>query len=83
MLYVRPDLARHGVGTALADAIEKLAGARGTTMLSVDASDAARDFFAARGYVGRSRNTTTIAGQWLGNTTMTKELTAPAAGSAH
>jgi putative acetyltransferase len=83
MLYVRPDMARHGVGSALADAIEKLAGARGTATLSVDASDAARDFFAARGYVATTRNTTTIAGQWLGNTTMTKELTAPAAGSAH
>lgn len=83
MVYVRPDMARRGVGTALVDAIEKLAGARGTTTISVDASDAARDFFAARGYVGQSRNTNTIAGQWLGNTTMTKELTAPDAGRAH
>lgn len=83
MLYVRPDLARQGVGSALAEAIEKLAGARGTTTLSVDASDAARDFFAARGYIPKTRNTKTIAGQWLGNTTMTKELAAPAAGRAH
>ncbi|MGD9540743.1 GNAT family N-acetyltransferase [Methylocystis sp.] len=83
MLYVRPDMARQGVGSALADAIEKLAGARGTATLSVDASDAARDFFTARGYVAKTRNTTTIAGQWLGNTTMTKELATPAAGSAH
>lgn len=83
MLYVRPDLARRGVGSALAEAIEKLAGARGTKTLSVDASDAARDFFAARGYVAKTRNTKTIAGQWLGNTTMTKELAAEAAGSAH
>ena len=29
----------------LLDALEKLAGARGTTQLSVDASDTARDFF--------------------------------------
>ena len=83
MLYVHPDFARRGVGATLADAIEKLAGARGTATLSVDASDAARDFFAARGYVGRSRNTVTIAGQWLGNTTMTKELAAPAVGGPH
>ncbi len=74
MLYVRPDLARRGVGSALADAIEKLAGARGTKALSVDASDAARDFFAARGYTAQSRNTVEVAGQWLGNTTMTKQL---------
>lgn len=83
MLYVRPDLARQGVGGALADAIEKLAGARGTKKLTVDASDAARDFFAARGYVAQSRNTVTIAGEWLGNTTMTKELAAPAALGPH
>ncbi len=49
MLYVRPEMARNGVGSALADAIEKLAAGRGTRTLTVDASDAARDFFAARG----------------------------------
>jgi putative acetyltransferase len=79
MLYVRPEFARQGVGGALADAIEKLAGARGTKTLTVEASDTARDFFAARGYVAQSRNTVTIAGEWLGNTTMTKELAAPPA----
>lgn len=83
MLYVRPDMARRGVATTLADAIEKLAGARGATKISADASDTARDFFAARGYVGQSRNTVTIAGQWLGNTTMTKELATQAAGGPH
>lgn len=83
MLYVRPDLAARGVGRALADAVEKLAGARGTKQLTVEASDAARDFFAARGYVARSRNTVTMAGEWLGSTTMTKELAAPAAGGSH
>ncbi len=76
MLYVRADLARSGVGTALADAIEKIAGGRGAATLSVDASDTARDFFAARGYTAKMRNTIEIAGQWLGNTTMTKELAA-------
>ncbi|MGE0195941.1 MAG: GNAT family N-acetyltransferase [Methylocystis sp.] len=82
MLYVRPEMARRGVGSALADAIEKLAAARGARTLSVDASDASRDFFVARGYVAKTRNTIEIGGQWLGNTTMTKELAAPA-GSAH
>jgi len=79
MLYVRPDMARRGVGAALAEAIEKLAGARGATMLAVDASDAARDFFARRGYVPQRRNTIVLAGEWLGNTTMTKSLAAPLA----
>ncbi|WP_442753982.1 GNAT family N-acetyltransferase [Methylocystis sp. JAN1] len=83
MLYVRPDLARRGVGSSLADAAEKLAGARGTKKLTVEASDAARDFFAARGYVAQSRNTVTIGGEWLGNTTMTKDLAAPPASGPH
>ncbi len=83
MLYVRPDLAGQGVGGALAEAIEKLAAARGTKKLTVEAADSARDFFAARGYVAQSRNTVPIAGEWLGNTTMTKELAAPAVGGPH
>jgi len=83
MLYVRHDLARRGIGSALADAIEKLAAARGTKTLSVDASDSARDFFAARGYTAQRRNTIEISGQWLGTTTMTKELAAPAVERAH
>ncbi len=83
MLYVGPDFAREGVGAALADAIEKLAGARGPKTLTVEAADSARDFFAARGYVPQSRNTVTVGGEWLGNTTMTKELAAPAAGRPH
>jgi putative acetyltransferase len=74
LLYVHPDAVRRGVGSALADAIERLAQARGVAKLSVDASDAARDFFAGRGYVAVQRNTVTIGGEWLGNTTMTKDL---------
>ena len=74
MLYVHPAAVRRGVGAALADAIEKLAHARGVERLSVDASDAAREFFAARGYVAVQRNTIVLGGEWLGNTTMTKDL---------
>lgn len=74
MLYVHPRAARRGVGSALADAIEKLAGARGAREISVDASDTARDFFAARGYVPYQRNTRELRGEWLGNTTMKKTL---------
>jgi len=74
MLYVDPAFTGRGAGAALADAIEKLAGARGAQALDVEASDTARDFFAARGYVASSRNMKMIAGEWLGNTTMTKTL---------
>src|SRR5690625_6357624 len=38
MLYVHPSAAGQGVGATLCDALEKLAGARGTTGLRVDAS---------------------------------------------
>ena len=44
MLYVHPAATGQGVGAMLVDALEKLAGARGTTKLTVDASDSARFF---------------------------------------
>jgi len=74
MLYVHPRAVRRGVGSALADALEKLAAARGASEISVDASDVARDFFAARGYVAYQRNMRELRGEWLGNTTMKKQL---------
>jgi len=75
MLYVHPAVAGQGAGSMLCDALEKLAAARGTTRLSADASDSARDFFARRGYVPQQRNSVAIGGEWLANTTMEKKLT--------
>jgi len=74
MLYVAPRAARRRVGSALADAIEKLAYARGAKNLAVDASDAARDFFAQRGYVAQQRNIKSLGDEWLANTSMTKDF---------
>ncbi|MBY6240763.1 GNAT family N-acetyltransferase [Methylosinus sp. Sm6] len=74
MLYVHPRAARRGVGSALIDALEKLARGRGAREISVDASDAARDFFAARGYIPHQRNLRELRGEWLGATTMKKTL---------
>jgi putative acetyltransferase len=74
MLYVHPDFARQGVGSMLLDALEKLAAARGTSILDVEASDAARGFFTKRGFTAQSRNTVEIDGEWLGRTRMTKAL---------
>jgi putative acetyltransferase len=74
MLYVHPAAAGRGAGAMLADALEKLAAARAAKELTVDASDSARGFFEKRGYVARTRNTVTIAGEWLANTTMSKKL---------
>jgi putative acetyltransferase len=74
MLYVHPSAAGQGVASMLCDALEKLAGARGATSLTVDASDNAQAFFAKRGYVAKQRNTVTVNGEWLANTTMQKTL---------
>jgi len=74
MLYVHPGAAGQGVGSMLTDALEKLAGGRGAKSLTVDASDNAQEFFAKRGYVGKQRNTVTVNGEWLANTTMQKAL---------
>jgi putative acetyltransferase len=74
MLYVHPGVARQGVASMLVDALEKLAGGRGATKLTVDASDTAADFFRKRGYVAQQRNSVTMNGEWLANTTMQKTL---------
>jgi putative acetyltransferase len=81
MLYVHPSVVRQGVGAMLCDALEKLAGARGAKALTVDVSDNAQDFFQKRGYVGKQRNTITINGEWLANTTMQKALADAAPGA--
>ena len=74
MLYVHPTAAGQGAGAMLCDALEKLAAARGSKEITVDASDAARGFFQKRGFVAQSRNTVSLGDEWLANTTMTKPL---------
>jgi putative acetyltransferase len=74
MLYVHPGAAGQGVASMLLDALEKLAGSRGAKSLTVDASDNALGFFAGRGYVAKQRNSITVNGEWLANTTMQKTL---------
>ena len=82
MLFVHPSVAGHGVASMLVDALEKLAGARGAKTLTVDASDTAAPLFKKRGYVAKQRNTVTLNGEWLANTTMQKTLAASAAPGA-
>jgi putative acetyltransferase len=74
MLYVHPAATGQGAAALLCDALEKLATARGTQELTVDASDTARGFFEKRGFEAQSRNTITVAGEWLANTTLKKLL---------
>jgi putative acetyltransferase len=74
MLYVHPSAAGQGVASMLCEALEKLAGGRGAKGLTVDASDNSQEFFSKRGYVAKQRNTVTVNGEWLANTTMQKTL---------
>ncbi|TMJ77536.1 MAG: GNAT family N-acetyltransferase [Alphaproteobacteria bacterium] len=74
MLYVHPAAAGQGVASMLVEALEKLAGGRGAKSLTVDASDNALEFFSRHGYVPKQRNTVTVNGEWLANTTMQKAL---------
>lgn len=74
MLYVHPALVGQGVGGKLADALERLAAARGSARLSVDASDSARDFFDRQGFVADRRNSVPLGGEWLATTSMVKPL---------
>src|SRR5471030_2296145 len=74
MLYVHPSATGQGVASMLCDALEKLAGGRGAKALTVDASDNSQEFFQKRGYVNKQRNTVTVNGEWLANTTMQKTL---------
>src|SRR5882724_10903684 len=83
MLYVHPSAAGQGVGTALCDALEKIASARGAKKLTVDASDTALEFFRKRGYVAQQRNTITVGNEWLANTTMQKTLDGVAVPGGH
>jgi putative acetyltransferase len=74
MVYVHPGAGGQGVASMLVEALEKLAGGRGAKSLTVDASDNALEFFSKRGYVAKQRNTVTVNGEWLANTTMQKPL---------
>lgn len=76
-LYVHPAAVERGAGTLLADALEKLAGGRRANALNVEASDAAYDFFAKRGYAAQQRNSVRRGDEWLSNTTMKKTLSGP------
>jgi putative acetyltransferase len=73
-LYVHPNAAGQGVGSALCEALEKLAAARGVATLSADVSDNAEAFFLARGFVPQRRQSLVRFDVTLANTMMTKVL---------
>ncbi len=77
MLYVDPRFGRRGVGSALIDALTRLAAARGAELVTSEASDTARPLFERHGFAAQRRNLVQIDDQWLANTTMTKRLASP------
>jgi putative acetyltransferase len=82
LLFVHPYAAGDGVGATLLDALERLAKARGTEVMTADVSDTAYDFFEARGYAAVQRNNIPIGDVWLANTTMSKALKAKPTGAS-
>lgn len=74
MLYVDPEYAGQGVGSALVDALIKLAGARGAKRLSAEASEVAKPLLERLGFTAESRNLVRVGDEWLSNTTMIKSL---------
>lgn len=82
LLYVHPHATRAGAATLLCDALEKLATARGATQIKTDASETAAEFFQKRGYIPMQRNSVSMDGEWLANTTMKKALAEAAPGAA-
>ncbi len=74
MLYVDPEYAGQGAGTALIDALVKLASGRGAKRLSVEASEGAKALFERLGFTAQRRNLVRVGDEWLANTTMMKSL---------
>lgn len=74
MLYVHPYHAGLGIGTALCDALERIAKSRGAPAITAEASETAVEFFEDRDYVQMQRNSIERYGEWLATTTMSKVL---------
>ena len=83
MLYTHPAFARRGVATALMQALEKLAQARGSEKLTGDVSDTALPLFEKLGFAPVRRNSVLRHDVWLANTSMEKLLAAPKGAPKH
>ena len=73
-MYCLPARVGHGVGSALYDAIEAEARARGLHRLFVEASEAARRLFERKGFRAVRRNDLVLRGVELHNFDMEKDL---------
>jgi putative acetyltransferase len=81
LIYVLPGFAREGAGSALMDAIIRIATARGAEFLTADVSDNAKAFFETFGFVAEKRNMVMLNDEVLGNTSMRKTIKEQAKGS--
>jgi len=78
MLYVHPSASRAGRGV---DAVRRAGKARGRPRREKTDGRSQRQrrtIFTKRGYVANQRNTVTVNGEWLANTTMQKSFTSDA-----
>ncbi|MFV7423430.1 GNAT family N-acetyltransferase [Stenotrophomonas geniculata] len=73
-LYCRPNRIGSGVGRALCDALERAARNERMSMLSVEASEAARRLFERQGFRVDERNDFLLRGVPLHNYRMSKRL---------
>jgi putative acetyltransferase len=74
MLYVDPAAGRQGVGSALIDALSRLAKSHGAKRVTAQASDASKPLFDRLGFVAERRSLVQLDDQWLAHTTMVKTL---------
>ncbi|MBQ1541947.1 GNAT family N-acetyltransferase [Caulobacter sp. CCUG 60055] len=73
-LYCRPDMIGRGVASAIYDRLEAAARGRGLVRLFVEASEAARRLFAAKGFVALERRDFMLRGVTIHNYRMEKSL---------
>ena len=76
MLYVHPHYVGQGIGTALLEALEKIARARGAKTISLESSETAQMYFEERGYEATRRTMLPLGDEMLSMTTMVKTLKA-------
>ena len=74
LLYVHKDYQGIGIGTLIADELEKNVSLKGFEIITTDASITAKPFFEKRGYVVQKKQNVETRGQFLVNYKMQKIL---------
>jgi len=74
LAFVAPDMARQGIGAQLYEAVEDRARSLGVSLLTTDASKAAKPFFTRRGWTVAAEQSVVRRGVELTNYKMHKVL---------